>query len=64
MHLALRDVEVDAIEGDDLAKGLADPARARGKLRRPAGGSPAGRRVVTLFRWCPETLQRVSGLGM
>jgi hypothetical protein len=31
MHLALRDVEVDTVKGDDLAKGLADPARPRGK---------------------------------
>jgi hypothetical protein len=57
MHVALRDVEVDAVEGDDLAKGLADPARTNGK-RRPAG-TPAGRRG-----WCPEARQFVSELGM
>jgi hypothetical protein len=63
MDLALRDAEVDAIESDDLAKGLADPARANGKLRRPAG-SPAGRRVVTLFGCRLQARQRVSELGM
>jgi hypothetical protein len=63
MYLALCDVEVDAIKGDDLAKGLADPARANGKLRRPAG-SPAGRRVVMLLRCCAETRQFGSELGM
>jgi hypothetical protein len=62
MHLALRDVEVDAVEGDDLAKGFADPARANGK-RRPAG-TPADRRAVLLFGCCPETRQFVSELGM
>ena len=45
VHLALRDVEIDTVEGDDLAKGLADPARPHGErfvspilgwwLRRP-----------------------------
>jgi hypothetical protein len=59
MHPALRDVEVDAVEGDDLAKGLADPARANRK-RRPAG-VPAGRRVAMLFS-C--TRQFESELGM
>jgi hypothetical protein len=34
MHLALGDVEVDAVEGDDVAKGLADRARPNGE-RRP-----------------------------
>src|SRR5262245_36149268 len=63
MDLALRDAQVDAIEGDHLAKGLADPARANRERRRPAG-CPAGRRVVTLFGCCPETRQRVSELGM
>jgi hypothetical protein len=61
MHLALRDVEVDAVEGDDLAEGLADPAptnRERGPARPPAGP-----RVVMPFR-CPETGQFVSALGM
>ena len=42
MHLALRDVEVDAVKGDDLAKGFADPARPNGKrFRHPT------------FGWCP-----------
>jgi hypothetical protein len=62
MHLALPDVEVDAVKGDDLAKGLADPARTNSE-RRPAG-SPAGRRIVMRFSGCPETRQFVSGLGM
>jgi hypothetical protein len=60
VDLALRDVEVDAVEGDDLAEGLADPARANRKLRRPAG-CPAGRRVATPLR---GTGQCASGLGM
>jgi hypothetical protein len=60
MDLGNRDVEVDAVEGDDLAEALADPARANRKLRRPAG-CPAGRRVATLFR---GTGQCASGLGM
>jgi hypothetical protein len=30
VHLARRDGEVDAVEGDDLAEVLADPARANG----------------------------------
>jgi hypothetical protein len=47
MDLARRDVEVDAIEGDDLAEGLAETAGTNGK-RRPAG-APAGRRVAMLF---------------
>jgi hypothetical protein len=41
MHLALRDVEVDAVKGDDLAKGFADPARPNRK-----------RFVPPIFRWC------------
>jgi hypothetical protein len=59
MHLTLRDVEVDAVERDDLAEGLADPARTDGR-RRPAG-APAGRRVAMLFG---RTGQFASGLGM
>jgi hypothetical protein len=59
VHLALRDVEVDAVEGVDLAERLADPARTNGKRRRPAGW-PAGRRVAVLSG-CG---QLVSGLGM
>ena len=31
MYLALRDVEVDAVEGDDLAKGFRESAGANGK---------------------------------
>jgi hypothetical protein len=31
MHPSFRDVEVDAVEGDDLAEGLADPACANCK---------------------------------
>jgi hypothetical protein len=67
--MAFRDVEVDAVEGDDLAEGLADPARTNRErrtprdVRRPAG-SPPGRRVVLLFGCCPETRQFVSELGM
>jgi hypothetical protein len=57
MHLALGDVEVDAVERDDLAEVLAEPARANG---RPAG-YPAGLRVISP---CPEAGQCVSGLGM
>jgi hypothetical protein len=60
MHLALRDVEVDAVKGDDLAKGFADPARTNCKRRRPAG-KPAGRQVVMLFS---QLFQFVSELGM
>jgi hypothetical protein len=63
MDLALRDAEIDAVKGDDVAKGLADPAGANGKPRRPAG-SPAGRRVVTLFGCRLQARQRVSELGM
>jgi hypothetical protein len=59
--LAFADVEVDAVEGDDLAEGLADPARTN--CEGPAG-SPAGPRVVILFGRCLETRQFVSGLGM
>jgi hypothetical protein len=32
VHLARRDGEVDAVEGDDLAKALGDPARANGEV--------------------------------
>ena len=49
VHLAFRDVEVDAVQGHDLAEGLAEPAGAHGQ--RPAGGT-AGR-----FSACPETGQ-------
>jgi hypothetical protein len=42
MDLALRDGEIDAVEGDDLAEGLGDRARANGQLRRP----PELRRAV------------------
>jgi hypothetical protein len=62
VHPARRDVEVDAVEGDDLAEGLADPAGAD-RERRPAG-TPAGPRVVVPFSACPETGQFVSELGM
>jgi hypothetical protein len=60
VHLALRDVEVDAVEGDDLAKAFADPARTNGKRRR-AAEETAARRVVMLFS---QLFQFVSGLGM
>jgi hypothetical protein len=56
MDLALRDAEIDAIKGDDLAKGLADPARAN--------GAPDVRRAVALLSRCLESGQFVSGLGM
>jgi hypothetical protein len=52
MHLARRDVEVDAVEGDDVAEALADRACTNGR-RRPTG-SPGGRRAVTLFGCCPK----------
>jgi hypothetical protein len=60
VHPALGDVEVDAVEGDDLAERLADPARANRERGRRPGGSPPGRRVVPLLRRC----QLVSELGM
>jgi hypothetical protein len=77
VHLPRRDVEVDAVERDDLAKGLDDSARTDGELpgsiidrclrrlgsRRPAG-APAGRRIGLLSGACPETCQFVSELGM
>jgi hypothetical protein len=59
MHLALRELEVDAVERNDLAEGLADRARTNGK--RWPGGCPPGRRLVMLFG-C--TRQFVSELGM
>jgi hypothetical protein len=62
VHLALRDVEIDAVERDDLAERLAEPARTDRKPSRRPGGDPPGRRVVP-FSWCPET-QCVSELGM
>jgi hypothetical protein len=37
MHLARRDVEVDVVKSDDLAKGLADPARANSRRFRRCG---------------------------
>jgi hypothetical protein len=55
MHFTFRDVEIDAVEGDDLAKRLADPARTNGE--------PLGRAVM-LFSCFPQTRQFVSGLGM
>ena len=80
VHLPRRDVEVDAVERDHLAKGLDDPARTDGELlgsiidrclRRPAhlgsrrpAGAPAGRRIGLLSGACPETRQFVSELGM
>jgi hypothetical protein len=64
VHLALRDLEVDAVEGDDLAEGLADPARANGKPRRRPAGCPAGRAIAVLLSCCPETRQFESELGM
>jgi hypothetical protein len=80
MDLALRDVEVHAVKGDDVAKGFADPARTDGELlgliidrclRRPGrlgsrrpAGAPAGRRIGLLSGACPQTRQYVSVLGM
>jgi hypothetical protein len=67
MHLALRDVEVDPVEGDDLAKRLVDCARPYGKcFMRMVGTGPADflRRAGTpLFSRCPDARQCVSGLG-
>ena len=75
-----RDVEIDVVERDHLAKGLDDSARTDGellgstidrRLRRPRGpgirrpaGAPAGRRIGLLSGACPETRQCVSELGM
>jgi hypothetical protein len=69
MRLAFRDVEVDAVEGDDLAEGFRDPARTNcepsiAQDGRGPAGDPAGRRVVMLFACRPETRQFVSELGM
>jgi hypothetical protein len=80
VHLARHDVEVDAIERDDLAKGLDDSARTDGELlgsiidrclRRPgrlgsrrSAGVPADRRIGLLSGARPETRQFVSELGM
>ena len=50
MHLTFRDVEVDAVEGDDLAERLADPARPNGEPFRHG--------------CCAEARQYASGLGM
>jgi hypothetical protein len=58
---ALRDVEVNAVESDDFAKALGDPARTNGK--RPPGSYPPGGRVVIVLRCCAEARQCVSGLG-
>jgi hypothetical protein len=44
MHFTFRDVEIDAVEGDDLAKRFADPARPNGE--------PFGRAVI-LLSCCP-----------
>jgi hypothetical protein len=43
MHLAGRDVEVDAVKGDDVAEGFTDPARPDRK-----------RFVVPIFGWGPR----------
>jgi hypothetical protein len=68
MDLALDDVEVDTVERDDLAVGLADAARANSEpllaRRRPAGPPAGRRRVVKRLGRSPETGQFVSGLGM
>jgi hypothetical protein len=64
MNPAFRDVEVDAVEGDDLTEGLADPAGTDRKRERWPAGAPAGRRVVTLVGCCPNARQLVSELGM
>jgi hypothetical protein len=50
MHLAVRDVEVNAVKGDDLAKALADPARPNRK-----------RLVQPIFGWC---LRQLDHLGL
>jgi hypothetical protein len=55
MHFAFRDVEIDAVEGDDLAERLADPARLNGERFG---------RAAMLLSCCPQTRQFVSGLGM
>jgi hypothetical protein len=63
MHLACRDIEVDPVKGNDLAKGLGDPARTDYKRRGPAG-SPVGPRRSMVLGGCRESRQFVSGLGM
>jgi hypothetical protein len=35
MYLALRDLEVDAVKGDDLAEGFSDPTGPNGKRFMP-----------------------------
>jgi hypothetical protein len=80
VDLPWRDVEVDAVERDDLAKGLDDSARTDGerlapiidrRLLRPGrlggrrpAGAAAGRRLGLLSGACPETRQFVSELGI
>jgi hypothetical protein len=64
MHPPLRDGEVDAVKSDNLAKGLADPARANRKALGRPGRCLPGRRAVMLFGCCPEARQYVSELGM
>jgi hypothetical protein len=63
MHLAFGDVEVDAVECDDLAEGFADRPCANCKGRRSAE-TPADRRVAMLPSCRAETRQFVSELGM
>jgi hypothetical protein len=80
VHLPRRDVEVDAVERDDLSKALDDCARTDGELlgpiidrclrrpgrlgRRRPAGAAADRRIGLLSGACPETRQYVSELGM
>jgi hypothetical protein len=67
MHRAFGDVEVDAVEGDDLTEEFADSARAnREAFIDPGGpaGNPAGPPVMPLDTCCPEACQFASELGM
>ena len=60
---ALRHGEVDAVKCDDLAKGLADPARANRKPQQRPGRDLPGRCLV-LLSCCPETRQYASEFGI
>jgi hypothetical protein len=66
VYFSLGDVDVDVVEGDDFAEGLADSASANCKRLGQGGpaGDPAGPPVVSLFGCFPEARQFVSELGM
>jgi hypothetical protein len=64
VYLPFRDVEVDAVERDDLAERFADPARANREGGRRPGGDPPGRRAFLRLGTYPDARQFVSELGM